>query len=84
MKKKTAAILFTIFAFFLALGITLYPVISTAYNERHQSQIHTAYQELVDKTDHEAIAAEKAKAENGEAPKSNNDDEIIIDDNDNK
>lgn len=29
-------------------------------------------------------AAEKAKAENGEAPKSNNDDEIIIDDNDNK
>ena len=29
-------------------------------------------------------AAEKAKAENGEAPKSANDDEIIIDDNDNK
>ena len=62
MKKKTAAILFAIFAFFLALGITLYPVVSTAYNERHQSEIHTAYQELVDKTDHEAIAAEKAKA----------------------
>ena len=29
-------------------------------------------------------AAEKAKAESGEAPKTNNDDEIIIDDNDNK
>ena len=27
-------------------------------------------------------AAEKAKAENGEAPKANNDDEIIIEDND--
>ena len=62
MKRKTIIICIALAIFFLSLGITLYPVISTAYNERHQSQIHTAYQELVDKTDHEAIAAEKARA----------------------
>ncbi len=36
-----------VLAFFLALGITLYPLISTAYNEKHQSKIQTQYQEQV-------------------------------------
>ena len=34
--------------------MTLYPIISTIYNEKHQSQIHTQYQEqaaIVDKLD---------------------------------
>lgn len=29
----------------------LYPVISTAYNERHQSKIHTQYQQVVEQAD---------------------------------
>ena len=32
--------------FLLALGITLYPLISNWYNERHQSEIHTQYEEI--------------------------------------
>ena len=38
-------------AFLLALGIMLYPIISTAYNERHQSKIHTQYQQVVEQAD---------------------------------
>ena len=46
-------------AFLLALGMTLYPVISTRYNEKHQSEIHTQYQEQVEQVDTSAI--EKAR-----------------------
>ena len=42
-------------AFLLALGMTLYPVISTRYNEKHQSEIHTQYQEQVEQVDTSAI-----------------------------
>lgn len=38
-------------AFALALGITVYPLISTWYNDRHQSKIHTQYMEIVEQTD---------------------------------
>ena len=31
-------------AFLLALGLTLYPVISNYVNQKYASQIHTAYQ----------------------------------------
>ena len=31
--------------------MTLYPIISTIYNEKHQSQIHTQYQEQVKQVD---------------------------------
>ena len=41
--------------FLLALGITLYPIISTRYNDKHQSEIHTAYQEQVEQADTTAI-----------------------------
>ena len=44
-----------IITFLLALGITLYPIISTRYNEQHQSEIHTAYQEQVEQVDTSAI-----------------------------
>lgn len=37
--------------FLLALGIMLYPVISTAYNQRHQSKIHSRYQQIFEQTD---------------------------------
>ena len=44
-----------IVAFLLALGITLYPIISTRYNAQHQSEIHTAYQEQVEQADTSAL-----------------------------
>ena len=37
--------------FLIALGITLYPLISTAYNSRHQSLIHTQYTQELANTD---------------------------------
>ena len=49
--------------FLLALGITLYPPISTWYNERHQSEIHTQYMEVVQKTDDSDLRQAKKKAE---------------------
>lgn len=42
-------------AFLLALGITLYPLVSTRYNERHQSEIHTAYAEQLKQADNTTL-----------------------------
>ena len=44
-----------IITFLLALGITLYPIISAHYNEQHQSQIHVSYQEQMEQVDTTAI-----------------------------
>lgn len=49
--------------FLLALGITLYPLFSTWYNERHQSVIHTEYMELVENTDNSALLEAKRNAD---------------------
>ena len=49
--KKILTIGGAILVFLLALGITLYPVISNFYNQRHQSQIHTQYEAVVERTD---------------------------------
>ena len=49
--KKILTIGGAILVFLLALGITLYPVISNFYNQRHQSQIHTQYEAVVKQTD---------------------------------
>ena len=46
----------------MALGLTLYPIVSTVYNEKHQSQIHTQYQEQVEQTDDSAIRKAKELA----------------------
>ena len=52
-----------IITFLLALGITLYPIISTRYNEQHQSEIHTAYQEQVEQADTSALDEARASAD---------------------
>ena len=44
-----------VLVFLLALGLTLYPLISNQYNQQHQSQIHTAYQEQVEQMEDEDI-----------------------------
>ena len=49
--KKILTIGGAILVFLMALGITLYPVISNFYNQRHQSQIHTQYEAVVEQTD---------------------------------
>lgn len=50
MNRKTITILLAILAFLFALGLTLYPVISIRYNDRHQSLIHTDFEEVLAQT----------------------------------
>lgn len=49
-------------AFLIALGITLYPMISTWYNERHQAEIHIHYQEKVEQVDNTKLIEAKELA----------------------
>lgn len=62
MKKRTAIICAAGLVFFLALGITLYPLLANRYSERHQSEIHTQYQQEVAKSDDTAIMEAREKA----------------------
>lgn len=49
-------------AFLLALGLTLYPVISNYVNQKYASQIHTAYQEVMEQVDDAALLRAKERA----------------------
>lgn len=51
MKRRYLQIILAAVLFLLALGLTLYPVISNYYNQRHQSQIQTAYRKVLEQTD---------------------------------
>ena len=51
-----------IIAFILALGMTLYPLIGSWYNEQHQSEIHIQYQEEVEDAEESAIQQAKRSA----------------------
>ena len=51
MKRRYLQIILAAVLFLLALGLTLYPVVSNYYNQRHQSQIQTAYREVLERTD---------------------------------
>lgn len=51
-----------IIAFILALGMTLYPLIGSWYNEQHQSQIHIQYQEEVADAEDSTIQQAKRSA----------------------
>ena len=47
-KRKTIiTISLAVLFFLLALGLTVYPIFSSRYNEAHQSQIHTEYRDAV-------------------------------------
>lgn len=50
MKRRYLQIILAVVLFLLALGLTLYPVVSNWYNQRHQSQIQTAYREVLKQT----------------------------------
>ena len=55
--KKKLALDAAVVTFFLALLITLYPLISTAYNRQHQSQIHFQHKEQLEQADDQALEA---------------------------
>lgn len=63
MKQKVLTISGAILIFLLALGITLYPLISNWYNERHQSEIHTQYQEIIQQVDNSDLVKAKELAD---------------------
>ena len=48
--------------FLLALGLTLYPVISNFVNQKYASEIFTAYQEVIAQTDNSILVQEREKA----------------------
>ena len=50
-------------AFLLALGLTLYPVISNYVNQKYASQIQTAYQEVMEQVDDAALREAKEQAD---------------------
>ena len=58
-KQKRVTIFLSALAFLIALGLTLYPLISNYVNQKYASQIHTAYQEVMEQTDDAAL--ERAK-----------------------
>ena len=62
MKKKIIILCVAVFAFLIALGITLYPMISTWYNERHQAEVHIHYQEKVEQVDNTKLIEAKEQA----------------------
>lgn len=49
-------------AFLMALGLTLYPLISNYYNERHASKLHTEYQDTLEKMDTSAVESDREAA----------------------
>ncbi len=51
MKRRYLRIVIAGVIFLLALLLTLYPVASNLYNQEHQSQIQTAYREVLEQTD---------------------------------
>ena len=63
MKRKIITIGAAILVFVLALFITLYPVISNYYNERHQSEIHTQYMEVIKQVDNSNLIHAKELAD---------------------
>ena len=66
MKRRYFRIVIAGIIFVLALLLTLYPLISNIYNQRHQSLIHTAYEEVLQQADTQDLdrIRELAKAYN--------------------
>ena len=52
----------TVLLFLVALCLTLYPLISNYVNQKYASQIHTAYQEVMEQVDDAALLRTKELA----------------------
>lgn len=63
-KRRTIiTISLAVLFFLLALGLTVYPIFSSRYNEVHQSQIHTEYRDAVNALPDTAIPEARAAAQ---------------------
>ena len=62
MKKNKKIILAACACFLMALAITLYPLISMLYNEKHHAEIHTEYQTVVSESSKDLLAKAREKA----------------------
>ena len=63
MKRKVIPICGAVLMFLLAVGVLLYPFISNAYNEKHQSELLTTYTEEIKQVDRSALIAARKQAE---------------------
>ena len=61
MKKKIITIC-AVVLFLMALGLTLYPLVSNYVNQKYASEIQTAYQELIQQTDDSVLQEAKQRA----------------------
>ncbi len=62
-KNRILTIGLCVLVFLIALGITLYPLLSTWYNDKHQSLIHTQYEAFMQETDDTALKTARQEAE---------------------
>lgn len=62
MKRGYLQIFLATVLFLLALGLTLYPVVSNWYIGRHQSRIQTEYREVLEQTDTAKLDSIREKA----------------------
>ena len=62
MKRKILTLVLSAILFLLSLGLTLYPVISNYVNQKYASEIHTAYQEVIEQADDTALLEARAAA----------------------
>ena len=63
MKRKQILFLPLLLPFLLGLGLVAYPIVSNYYTEQHQSEVHTAYQAVLEQAGSEKIDAARAEAE---------------------
>lgn len=62
MKKKNLSIVAAAMLFLFALLLTLYPLLNNYLNDRHQSEVRTAYTAQVEQTDKKAVLAARRAA----------------------
>ena len=61
MKKRIITIC-AVVLFLMALGLTLYPLVSNYVNQKYASEIQTAYQEIIRQTDDSVLQEAKQRA----------------------
>lgn len=60
--KRSTIIILAVVLFVAALGLTFYPIISNYVNTLYASEIHTAYEEVIEQTDNSALLEAKELA----------------------
>ena len=63
MKKRVFILLPLLLLFLLGLGLVAYPIVSSYYTEKPQSQVHTQYQEVLERADSREIEEARTAAE---------------------